>query len=342
MSERSHLAPADGGSTVPAAAYDLVMCDLDGVVYVGGAAVDGVPQALTDVRRLGAHVAFVTNNAARTPATVASHLTELGISAEPHDVVTSAQAVAGLVSEHCEPGATVLALGAEGLWSALRERGLTPVGAKDPSADRAAAVVTGYGPDVVWREVMQTAVAVRAGVPWFASNTDSTIPTAHGVAPGHGAMVRMLADFAGREPVVAGKPQPPLLEETVRRVGGRRPLMVGDRLDTDIDGGRAIGVDTMLVMTGVTGAAGLVSIPSGQRPTYVAASLAGVLEEHRAVRRDGDDHVMGTVRARVVDGEIVTEGAATTTQWWQAVAAAGWAWLDHHGTVAGTARLGPP
>ena len=97
------------------------------------------------------------------------------------------------------------------------------------------------------------AVLIRDGLPYVASNTDGSVPTEFGLAPGHGALVRLISEFAGVEPVVAGKPSRPLLDETIRRVGGERPLMVGDRLDTDIEGAYRIGVDSLLVLTGVTG-----------------------------------------------------------------------------------------
>ena len=136
-------------------------------------------------------------------------------------------------------------------------------------------MVSGYGPDVLWRDIMRVAVRVRDGLPWMASNADLTIPTAFGTAPGHGVLVGVLRDFSGVEPVVAGKPERPLLDETIRRVGGERPLMVGDRLDTDIDGALNVGCDSLLVMTGVTGLGELVAVPAGHRPTYVAADLGG-------------------------------------------------------------------
>ena len=149
-----------------------------------------------------------------------------------------------------------------------------PVGAEDD----AAAIVTGYGPEVLWRAIMRAAVRIRDGLPWVASNTDHTIPTAFGVAPGHGVQVADAARLHGRASRWwPGKPERPLLDETVRRVGGERPLMVGDRLDTDIEGARRTGVDSLLVLTGVTGLAELVAATPEERPTYLAADLAGLL-----------------------------------------------------------------
>ena len=143
--------------------------------------------------------------------------------------------------------------------------------------------MTGYGPDVRWRDIMRAAVRVRDGLWWVASNSDLTIPTAFGVAPGHGVLVETLRRFSGVEPVVAGKPSRPLLDETVRRVGGDRPLMVGDRLDTDIEGAVNAGIDSLLVLTGVTGLPELVAARPGERPTYLSVDLGGLSAAHPEV-----------------------------------------------------------
>ena len=132
-------------------------------------------------------------------------------------MVTSAQAACRLLLDQLGPSAKVSLLGGPGLEAALHEAGLVPVGVEDPDAQ---ALVTGYGPEVRWREVMRAAVRLRDGLWWVASNTDYTIPTSYGVAPGHGMLVESLTAFSGAHPLVAGKPERPLLDETVRRVGG--------------------------------------------------------------------------------------------------------------------------
>jgi HAD superfamily hydrolase (TIGR01450 family) len=324
-------------------AYDLAMLDLDGVVYIGGAAVAGAPESIERVRAAGMKVAFVTNNAARPPAEVAAHLRELGVPADDHDVVTSAQAAAGVLRERYGPGARIAALGAAGLHEALRAAGLEVVGVESP----ADACVTGYGPDVPWRDIMQLATRIRDGLPWVASNTDGSLPTPYGEAPGHGVLVGMLERFAGVTPTVAGKPAPPLLRETIHRVGGERPLMVGDRLDTDIEGGAAVGVDTLLVMTGVTGVEALLSAAPPLRPSFIAADLAGLLAPHPSVdvARDTAGEATVTVggwTATVPGGTVRVTGAGDRSDWWRAVAIAGWRYLDAHGTAADGGELGPP
>jgi len=189
--------------------YDLAMLDLDGVVYVGREAVPGAAQAVAEARLRGMHVAFVTNNAARPPAEVARHLRELGVPADEHDVVTSAQAAAGLAAAQLPAGARVLALAGPGVAVALDEAGLVPVHDAD---DDPVAVVTGYGPELTWRQIMRGAALIREGLPWVACNEDLTIPTDFGIGPGHGELVDLLRRFSGAVPLVAGKPQRPLLD----------------------------------------------------------------------------------------------------------------------------------
>jgi HAD superfamily hydrolase (TIGR01450 family) len=315
------------------------MLDLDGVVYIGGQAVPGAPKHLAAVRAAGMRLAFITNNAARPPAQVAEHLTSLGVEARADDVVTSAQAAARVLVERFGAGARVACLGAEGLVSALRAVGLEPVGADDQEA---VAVVTGYAPQVPWSTIMRAAVAIRDGLPWVASNTDRTIPTPFGVAPGHGVQVAMLRDFAGVDPVVAGKPERPLLDETIRRVGGERPLMVGDRLDTDIEGARRIGVDSLLVLTGVTGLVELASAPPQLRPTYVSRDLAGLLAPARAPVEEEGSRRLGGWSATVRDGVLQVSGAGSADDWWRVAVEAAWQHLDASGTPVDLSAVAPP
>ena len=328
-----------GASKRPLVAdYDLAMLDLDGVVYIGGEAVPGAAEHLARAREAGMRMAFVTNNASRPPESVAEHLRELGVEADTSDVVTSAQAAARLLGERFGEGARVALLGGPGLDAALRAERLVPVAV----GEEAVAIVSGYGPDVLWRDVMRAAVLVRDGLPWVASNADLTIPTAYGTAPGHGVLVGLLTDFAGVRPEVAGKPERPLLDETIRRVGGRRPLMVGDRLDTDIDGAVNAGVDSLLVMTGVTDLEHLVAVPHGRRPTYVGPDLGALLEAHPAPEHEGGETRLGGWSARAQDGRLVVEGEGAPGDWWRVVAAAAWAELDRAGSAVDTTELRPP
>jgi HAD superfamily hydrolase (TIGR01450 family) len=319
--------------------YDVAMLDLDGVVYVGPEAVPGAPGHLARARDAGMRLAYVTNNASRPPATVAQHLRDLGVEARDEDVVTSAQAAARLLSEQLPAGAPVFVIGGRGLEVALTELGLRPV--QDPD-EEPAAVVSGYSGDLRWATVMAGAILVRRGLPWVASNTDLTVPTLQGPGPGNGALVGVVARFAEREPVVAGKPQAPLFEETLRRVGGRRPLVVGDRLDTDIEGANAVGYDSLLVMTGVTDLEVLVNALPPLRPSFVAADLAALSQPQPGMQHEGVAASTGGWRASVENGVLTVSGAGTPDDWWRVVAATGWAHLDSTGRPADVSAVSPP
>jgi HAD superfamily hydrolase (TIGR01450 family) len=330
---------AAAGEESLATSYDLVMFDLDGVVYVDGHAVDHAAESIAAARRGGAHVAFITNNASRTPQQVAGHLEELGVGAEPTDVVTSSQAAARLLTEAHGSGARVAVLGADGLVEALREAGLEPVEVGDESA---VAIVSGYAPEVRWRVIMRAATLIRNGLPWIATNTDLTLPTDDGLAPGHGLLVRLISEFAEVTPQVAGKPQRPLLDETRRRVEGERPLMVGDRLDTDISGAQNAEVDSLLVMTGVTSLADLAAAPPQERPTWIGPDLRTLTRPGvRAREEDGRWHA-DQWSAGVAGDRLEVDGSGSADAWWTAVAAAAWAYLDRTGSAADTSDLTPP
>lgn len=320
-------------------AYDVAVLDLDGVVYVGQHAVPGAPEALVAAKDAGMHLAFVTNNASRPPEEVAKHLVELGLPVTAADVVTSAQAAARLVATRVPARSRVYVIGGRGLEEALRERDLVPVTSPE---DEPVAVIQGFGPEVPWRQVIDGAILVKEGLPWVASNLDLTVPTERGQGPGNGALVDLVARFAQRTPEVAGKPEPPLFEETLARVGGSRPLVVGDRIDTDIDGAHSVGWDSLLVMTGVTTLAELALIDRDRRPTYVGADLSCLAEpgENAAVE-DGAARLGGWT-ASVVDGRLTMTGEGDRHGWWRSAAAALWAHLDATGAGAVTAGNFPP
>ncbi|HEX3921444.1 MAG TPA: HAD-IIA family hydrolase [Streptosporangiaceae bacterium] len=305
----------------PCEVYDAALLDLDGVVYLGGSAVTGAPEALAEARHQGLRLAFVTNNASRSPSAIAAQLGRLGVPANAGEVVTSAQAAARLLAGRLPAGSRVLVVGGMGLRIAVRERGLRPV---STALDRPAAVVQGYGPDISYGLLAEGGLAVRAGAWFVASNADVTLPTARGLQPGNGSLAAVIATATGQRPVVAGKPEPPLHAEAVERSGAKRPLVVGDRLDTDIEGAVRVGADSMLVLTGVTQPADAVLAPARQRPTYVAPDLSGLLEPQPVVTADGGQFRCGgwTVRR---DGERVeVTGHGTAIDGLRALCAAAW------------------
>nr|WP_233507462.1 HAD-IIA family hydrolase [Jiangella anatolica] len=288
--------------------YDVALLDLDGVVYVGAHPVPHAPEALQRARADGMRLAFVTNNASRPPERVAGHLTEIGVEARPDEVVTSAQAAARLLAERLPSGSKVLVVGGEGLEVALREQDLVPVSGAD---DGPVAVVQGFSPQVGWPLLAEGTYAVASGLPWIATNTDPVVPTDRGRAPGNGTLVDAIRTATGREPVVAGKPEPPMHREAMLRSGATRPLVVGDRLDTDIEGANAAEVDSLLVLTGVTDPIDLVMAPPQLRPTYVGLDLRALqlLPEVLTVR--AGEATAGDWHAVIDDGRLrLTRDAA--------------------------------
>ncbi|BAL91324.1 putative haloacid dehalogenase-like hydrolase [Actinoplanes missouriensis 431] len=287
-----------------AAGYDLVIFDLDGVVFLIDKPIPGAAEAVDRLRSGGTPIAYATNNASRRAADVATLLTGMGVSATPAEVLTSAGAAAALLAERFPAGAPVLVVGAEALRAEVRDAGLTPVGSAE---DEPVAVVQGYGPEVGWKVLSEAALAVRAGAAWFATNTDRTLPSPRGPLPGNGSLVAVLRTALDREPdVVVGKPQPGLFTTAATLSRADRPLAVGDRLDTDIQGAVGAGMDSLLVLTGVSGPADLLAAPAERRPAFVAADLSGLFrpaDEARVpatggeaggwrVSRDGDRAVL--------------------------------------------------
>ena len=257
--------------------YDLVILDLDGVVYLDTEPVPGAVDTVNRLHEIGKPLAYATNNAARRPEEVAAHLVQLGIPATADEIVTSPQAAAALLAERLPAGSAVLVVGTDALAAEVAGAGLKPVSSAD---DRPAAVVQGYGPRVGWPDLAEACVAVRGGALWVATNADRTLPSPRGPLPGNGALVAALATALGRGPdEVVGKPAPALFQRAAQRAGARRPLVVGDRLDTDIDGARRAGMDSMLVLTGVSTRADLDAAPPDRRPTYVAPDLSALLQE---------------------------------------------------------------
>ena len=219
-------------SATPLAGVDVLLADLDGVVYTGSAA---IPLAVESLNRAAEtiRVGYITNNASRTDQSVADHLTQLGLSVAASDVVTSPQAAVRLLAEQVEPGASILVIGGDGLVDEVVKAGFVVTRSAD---DKPAAVIQGFAPEIGWVHLAEAAFALNAdgvgtGIPWIATNTDWTIPVARGIAPGNGTLVSAVHTAVGRLPLVAGKPEAAIFLEATRRFGAQNALFIGDRLE---------------------------------------------------------------------------------------------------------------
>ncbi|BBX16584.1 HAD family hydrolase [Mycolicibacterium duvalii] len=299
--------------------HDCLLLDLDGTVFRGHQPTPGAVQTLAEV---AGRLLYVTNNASRGAAQVAEHLRELGFTAAPDDVVTSAQSAARLLAEQLPSGARVLVVGTDALAEEVRAVGLAPV---RQWADEPSAVVQGHSPTTGWPELAEAALAIRNDVLWVAANVDKTLPSERGLLPGNGSMVAALRTATDREPQVAGKPAPALMADALSRGDFRAPLVVGDRLDTDIAGARAAALPSLMVLCGVHTAADAIWAEPGQRPDFLAEDLRAITADAEALRIaahpawDVDvDNDTVTVRAT---GEASADSLAVV----RAVAAAVWA-----------------
>jgi len=298
----------------PLDGVDAVFADLDGVVYAGAGAIPHAVESLNLVKQTRP-VGYITNNASRSDVSVAGHLTELGLDAAPDDVVTSPQAAMRLLEEQVAPGSLVFVVGGEGIEVELRKRGYRVTRSAEDGPD---ALVQGFTPEVGWKDLAEAAFALHAdasgrSIPWIATNMDWTIPVARGIAPGNGTLVSAVHTAVGRLPLVAGKPETPIFEEARRRFDASAPLIVGDRLDTDILGANRAGMSSAIVLTGIDRAKQLLAADAASRPDFILADLRGLHAPYPAVERlRGDVVRVGTARVKL-DGnrvEVVAEGDA--------------------------------
>jgi glycerol 3-phosphatase-2 len=253
--------------------HDVLLLDLDGTVYQGNDPISGAVEYLRGASEhsgSGEKQYFVTNNASRSPADVAHHLVELGFDTSEEFVVTSAQVAARMLAERVPAGSTVVVVGTDALSAEISLVGLSPV---RRSEGEPAAVVQGHNPATDWGMLAEAAFAIRGGAVWVATNTDATLPTERGLAPGNGSMVAAVRTATGSEPLVAGKPAAPIMQDAIRLSEARSPLVVGDRLDTDIAGACTIGIPSLLVLTGVSSALDAVRAEPSQRPTHIGFDL---------------------------------------------------------------------
>ncbi|PWH05914.1 haloacid dehalogenase [Brachybacterium endophyticum] len=291
--------------------YDALLLDLDGTLMHGSRPIPHAADAVRRARERSLSIGFVTNNASRSPEEAVAHLATVDVEARSEEIASSPQIAVQLLAEHAPAGSRILVLGADGLADAVRGAGFQPV---REDAEDVAAVVQGFAPDLGWKQLAEGGYALRRGLPWIATNTDATLPTERGIAPGNGSLVHALVHATGRTPIVAGKPEPAMFSLAAKSLGARRPLAVGDRLDTDIEGGNRAGMDTLMVLTGVDDARTALQSPAVRRPTWIVADLSSLTAPAPdAVLQNGSARC-GAATARLDGQDLVLSGRVDSPQ----------------------------
>jgi glycerol 3-phosphatase-2 len=281
--------------------FDVVLADLDGVVYEGTAA---IIDAVSSIRRLqGSHrIGFVTNNSSRKPATIVAQLADFGVVAGEDDIVSSGQAGVELLATLVEPGSKVYVVGGEGLRFYVADAGFELV---ESAEAKPAAVIQGFAPDVSWRNLAEASYAIQNGAKWVATNQDWTLPQERGMAPGNGTLVSAVHTAVGQLPLVAGKPEAAIFQTAISRFAAKRPLFIGDRLDTDIAGANRAGIPSALVLTGVSRAKEVLAAKADERPTYIVSTLAGLFEKYREPKRTKRGYKLGQSEVEMLGNRVV-------------------------------------
>ncbi|AKV58444.1 HAD-IIA family hydrolase [Corynebacterium riegelii] len=285
--------------------YDALLLDLDGTVWEGG---DAIEHAVEAINAAGVPAVYITNNASRSAAEVAQMLRAIGLQAQDNDVLTSAQAALGLAEEHLSPGDPVLVLGAPSFRDLVANAGYRVV---DSADENPKVVLHGHNPETGWHQLSEAALSIARGAVYLASNLDTTLPMQRGLMVGNGSMVAAVTSATGVTPRAAGKPEPAMFLQAAGALGAKRPLAVGDRMDTDIAGAVAAGIPALHVLTGVSGPLALIEAPKELRPTFIA-------EDMRALAQDAEQlkpSAQGGFGARVDGRDIIlshgNEGATS-------------------------------
>ncbi len=229
-----------------------LILDMDGVVWKGDAPIGDLAATFKRIRERGLKFVFATNNGTKTPAEYQEKLRGLGVEIDSSQVVTSALGIAFMLAAKYPRGTKIFMIGEDGIRVALEEKGFEILSVENAPA--AQVVVMGIDRGINFQKVTEATLLVRAGIPFYTTNTDRTFPTPRGEIPGSGSWLAVITSATGVEPIVAGKPFPYLMELSLERLGTTKAdtLVVGDRLETDIAAGQSMGCPTAFVLSGVS------------------------------------------------------------------------------------------
>jgi HAD superfamily hydrolase (TIGR01450 family) len=286
--------------------YDLLLADLDGVVYEGSVAIKNAVETLNKIVENNIPVGYVTNNSSRKPETIVAQLVELGLTSNPEDIISSGQTAVELLQTKISAGAKVLVVGGEGLRARVLSGGFEVVSSSD---DKPEAVIQGFAPDVSWKDLAEAAYSIQNGAIWVATNNDWTLPQEKGLAPGNGTLVGAVHTAVGQLPIVAGKPETAIFQTAINLFQPNKAIFVGDRLDTDILGANRAAIDSVLVLTGVSTRKDVLAASLEERPVFIVETLHDLLVEYKAPKQTKRGWSCGAASVELLgDKVLVTEG----------------------------------
>lgn len=309
---------------------DVLLIDLDGVCYAGTRDIPNAASGLAAARETGIKFQFVTNNASRNPQQVAEKLQGHQIAAAPEEIMTAAMDAVEILTQKIEPASKVLVVGTQALRDTVAQAGFEVV---SKASEQPAAVIQGYGAEVGWVELSEAAYAINAGALFMATNLDATLPTEKGFALGNGSLVAAVEHATGQKPFAGGKPFAGIYRKAASHAGASKPLVVGDRLDTDIAGAVAADMLSFHVLTGVSDAKAVALAYPDRRPSYLGLDLTDLTRAHPGpVHQPTGAWTSGESAAFMVaeDGRVMREdepvdnGAVLSLEDYRALVAAVW------------------
>jgi 4-nitrophenyl phosphatase len=229
-----------------------LVLDMDGVIWQSDTPIGDLSSIFARIEERGLKYVFATNNGTKTPGEYQSKLADLGVRVDESRIVTSAMGAAHMLAQKFPPGTKGYMIGEAGIREALVEKGFNMVAAEN--AQEADFFVMGIDRDITFDKMREATLLVRRGIPFYATNPDKTFPTPRGEIPGAGAWISVVTTATNIEPIYAGKPLPFMMELSLERLGTKKEetLVVGDRLETDIAAGQAVGCPCALVLSGVS------------------------------------------------------------------------------------------
>ena len=286
--------------------YDLLLADLDGVIYEGANAIENAVETISQLGDQEIQIGYVTNNSSRKPETIVDQLSNFGIDCKPVEIISSGQTAVELLQTKIEAGAKVLVVGGEGLRARVAEAGFHLVESSD---EKPKAVIQGFSPDVSWRDLAEASYSIQNGAVWVATNNDWTLPQERGLAPGNGTLVGAVHTAVGQLPIVAGKPEPAIFMTALNHFENKNAVFVGDRLDTDILGANRAGIDSALVLTGVSSRKDVLAAAVDERPSYIIETLKDLLKHYQEPLQTKHGWSCGKASVELLgDKVLVTEG----------------------------------